>query len=216
MYFDSNILFLKLTGFWVYDNPNETKVSKKYLQHSYNIFWFCYLFIAYLPAEIRYLYYCFDNLNEFLRALRDIGNHVSLGYKAVNFFRMRKELLSVIDVLQNGDYNYEVCEKFNPLEIIEREKKQALKWTKYFLNFCNAICLSMFLNGLFTFIFMSESQYHIENDVKVYKQQQPVNTVSPFGSGTKWQFFVTFIYTMIALTFYAWMIVGKYLIIIHD
>lgn len=205
-YFNSNISFLKLTALWIYDD--KTKTTKQYLQHFYNIVWFLYIFVAYQPAELLYVYYSFHDLSIFLRALRDIGNHVSLAYKAFNYFIVRKDLLKLMNTLQHGNYNYEDCGDFRPKLIVNEEKKEALKWTKYFLNFCNAICLSMFANGVFTFIFMSEKQYILKNGQRFYQQVQPVNTVSPFGSGTKLQFFVTFIYTMIALTFYAWMIVA--------
>ncbi|XP_044255287.1 putative odorant receptor 92a [Tribolium madens] len=205
-YFDSNILLLKLTAFWIYDD--ETTTSKKYLQHAYNIFWFFFLFVAYQPAELLYVYYSFNDLSVFLRALRDIGNHVSLAYKAFNYFIMRKDILQLMDTLQHGNYHYEDYKNFQPKLIVNEEKKQALKWTKYFLSFCNVLCGTLFANGLFTFLFMSDTQYVEKNGQRVYQQEQPVNTVSPFGSGTKLQFFITFIYTIIALTFYAWMIVA--------
>lgn len=208
-YFDSNILFLKLTGFWVY-SPN-TKNTKKTAQLLYNSFWFFYLFVFYEPFELFYLYFTLDNLDEFLRALRDIGNHAALGYKAANYFAKRKQLFELIDVLQHGDFNYEIYNEFRPRWIIEAEKKEASKWTSYFWYFCNAICLSMFLNGVFTFIFMSDKQFIVKDGDLLYQQKQPVNTISPFGSGTKLKFIVTFIYTIIALTFYAWMIVGNIL-----
>lgn len=208
-YFDSNISFLKLTGLWVY-NPS-TKNARRTAQLLYNSFWFFYLFVFYEPFELFFLYYTLDNLDEFLRALRDIGNHAALAYKAANYFAKRKQLFELIDVLQHGDFNYEIHNDFRPRWIIQAEKKEASKWTSYFWYFCNAICLSMLLNGVFTFIFMSDKQYIIRNGETFYQQKQPVNTVSPFGSGTKLQFIVTFIYTIIALTFYAWMIVGTIL-----
>lgn len=205
-YFDSNVSFLKLTGLWVY--KSDAGKIRKLAQLSYNSFWFFYLFIFYEPFELWFLYYTLNNLDDFLRALRDIGNHAALAYKAANYFAKRKQLLELIDILQHGDFNYEIYNDFKPKWIVQAEKSQASKWTSYFWYFCNAICLSMFLNGIFTFIFMSDKQYINENDKLLYQQKQPVNTVTPWGSGTKLQFIITFIYTITALTFYAWMIVG--------
>ncbi|KAJ3631382.1 hypothetical protein MTP99_012511 [Tenebrio molitor] len=205
-YFDSNIFLLKLSGFWIYDNDNKT--ARKYFQHGYNAFWCFYMFVGYIPAEILYVYYSFNDLSVFLRALRDVGNHASLVYKTFNYFIMRKDLLNLIDTLQNGDYEYEDCDDFQPSQIIKQEKKQALKWTKYFWNFCNAICLSMFLNGVVTFFFMADKQYIVKNNETIYEQEQPVNAVLPFGSGTKKAFFISFVYTIVALTLAAWMIVA--------
>jgi hypothetical protein len=196
-YFDSNIFLLKLSGFWIYDNDNKT--ARKYFQHGYNAFWCFYMFVGYIPAEILYVYYSFNDLSVFLRALRDIGNHASLVYKTFNYFIMRKDLLNLIDTLQNGDYEYEDCDDFQPSQIIKQEKKQALKWTKYFWNFCNAICLSMFLNGVVTFFFMADKQYIVKNNETIYEQEQPVNAVLPFGSGTKKAFFISFVYTVLSI-----------------
>ncbi|RZC43198.1 7tm 6 domain containing protein [Asbolus verrucosus] len=213
-YFDYNIFLLKLTAFWVYDN--KTIKCKRYLQHTYNLFWCIYMFIGYIPTEILYAFYSFGDLNQFLRALRDIGNHISLAYKTTNYFLRREDLLNLINILQHGNYHYEDYGSFQPKSIVERKKKEAVRWTTYFWYFCNAICFCMFVTGLYTFFVLGDKQYIIKDGQKIYNQPQPVVIVSPFGSGTRPKFFATFIHTIICLTFLAWMIVGRLTILVAE
>lgn len=209
-YFDFNIRYLKFCALWFYQSSDlVTSSQTKHLQHFYNLFWLIYSNVCYLPFEILYIFFGGD-LDIFLRGLRDIGNHVSLVFKAMNYLRKRQEILKILEILQcSNKYEYEDFGSFRQKLIVEREKKQAKMWTFYFFVFCNLICLTMFVSGLFVFLFNSEGEF-IENfGVRVYNQKQPINTISPFGSGTRSKFIVTFIYTILAGMVYAWMIVGK-------
>lgn len=207
-FFDSNIFLLKLSGFWIYDVNTPSRI--KYSQLIYNVFWTIYLHFCYLPTELLYPFFHIDDgLNTVLRALRDGGNHWALLYKAINYYKTREDLLKLMKILQSNRFKYENSETFNPKLIVQIEKKQAFRWTLYFWCFCNTICLTMFLSGLYVFIFEQDKQFLEVDGEQIYVQKLPVYTVSPFGYGTRKAYLLTFFTTIVALTFYAWMIVGK-------
>lgn len=210
-YFDKNISLLKQSALWWFQSNDKKQII-------YNSFWAIYLYFIYFPTECFYLYYVRNDLNEFVRSLRDIGNHIALLYKAANFYFMHKAILQVIETLKSYECDYDDCENFKPAVIVEEHRKEALKWSNIFWYFVNGICASMFITGLYTYCFNSDNQYVViinnattvgsNQMVAIYRQSLPVKVVSPFGDKTKIQFLVTFFYVIIALTFYGWMIIG--------
>ncbi|RZC36792.1 odorant receptor 92a [Asbolus verrucosus] len=190
-YFDYNIFLLKLTASWSYDG--KSKRTKRYLLKLYNVLCFLYFLVIYLTSQILYIFHAFDNLNTFLRALREDGNAIGLLYKTANYYINKKDILNLMNILQNEDYQYEECEDFKPKQIVEKDIEFKNKCSRFFLNFLLINRAIMWLFVFYTFVMLSEEEYVIENGEKVYKQRLPVNILfSPFGYGTKTKFFFTF------------------------
>ena len=206
-YFDVNIFILKVAGVWV---PSEYKTTTtKVLRNVYNISVLVFCICIYQPAESAVLFLNFEPIT-FVRCLRDQLNHFICIYKMLLWFRKRKTIVDVMNLLRGGKFVYENCGDFRPDEIVKRYKLQSDRWTKMFLFGVNFICFNMFLSVAFVFVFDGDEQYHInESGSLIYDQKLPVNLRTPFLKTTRLGFMLHFIFEIVALDIYGWGIIGK-------
>jgi hypothetical protein len=207
-YFDLIKNRLKLSALWIHDH--KIKPSQRYFLLAYNTFWLFYIFILYLPSELLYAVYCFHDMDAFLGALRDSGNHVCAIYKVANYFIKRKIIINIINTLTNHPCDYEDCHDFKPNEIIKKELKHVTAWINWLWFFGNANRLSMLLGSLYVFLFMGDQQYDVSGGEELYQQKLPVNIITPFGTETRGKYLFTLMYTIIPVTYLVWIIVSKF------
>nr|UTN00960.1 odorant receptor [Semanotus bifasciatus] len=205
-YFDFNIARLKLAAVWIYEKNTPQRTI--FFQNCYNIFWATYLYFIYFPTECLATLDAHNDFTILIRDFRDMGNHIGLIIKAVNWYLKRKQILRLLKVLEHYNIYYEESEECQPKVIIEKHRIKAEKWSKILFRLINTICGCMFISGIFVFIFKGEDNYVWENGVRYYRQKLPVNVFPLFGNKNRAQFLVTFIYVLAALTFYGWMISG--------
>lgn len=101
-YFDFNRFILKACGVWMpkEDDPNKTR------QYIINFALLFYSIFLYMPAEASYLFQNWS-LSLFVRGFRDMLNHIMCLGKLFTWFRHRKEILKIMDDLQNSQFLYE-------------------------------------------------------------------------------------------------------------
>lgn len=207
-YFDFSVTLLKVSALWKCD-PKSPKI-RRYLHIFYNYFFSVYMYFVYFPTEVFYLTIIYKDLKGTLQSFRDIGNHIAAITKAVNWFIMRDQIVECMDTLQSETFNYDEYEDYKPKKIVSKSKKSTKTWTTNFIASIFVICISMLATGFYLFFFETEDQYEVDADGRrFYAQQLPVNVITPFGTKTRATFLFTFLYIVIACTFYGCIIGGN-------
>lgn len=203
-YFTFNFFILKTCGMWIPKKDESFKVFK----YAYSFILVFYSVCLYLPTEIAVLFDSWS-LGVLVRSFRDMLNHLICLYKMFTWFRKRKQILEVIEILQSKEYTtYEEVDDYSPVDILKKHKKESDNWMKLFLVGVNAICINMCLSVLYVFIFDYETQY-VEKDGKlIYDQKLPVTIRIPFERTSRTSVLLSFVFEIIPLDIYAWIIVG--------
>lgn len=226
-YFTLNMLIFKTAGSWM-PHP-KVEFSVKFSHYAYNSFLFLTagIMVYFEAATLPITYY---DLDAFVKNVSMLATHLLDLCKLIFWaFNHRKlfEMLNKLDDLTfiHGEYlvdpeiSPEVYqEDFLPRKILAEEKKISDFALKSFFFFVFGVSCSAALVSVYTLLFDYKENYYFivdEHNVTIqqYDQLLPYSSKIPFNYNSgRAAFFCAILYQFYALSYYAWNVIGKFLV----
>lgn len=201
-YFDINIKVMKIATVWYPDN--ESKLYK-----FYSVFCFIYCIVFCTPSEFISLIDTKDDINAFIMNLGIALTHFIASWKVINWYLRKKDILLLMEILQDKQYHYEETKNFNPGEIIEKAKQTNITLTKMFFIIANAIPISSYILAIINFIFRPQVFYTTdENGESYYCKKLPFYSWIPFDRSKEVSCFFALVFQSYPFTYLTIMIVA--------
>lgn len=211
-FFDANIWLLKLAGLWVPDRGENFYWKCWYW--CFNIIVNGYSIGIFMPSEFLAFGRSRRTLDDAIKNASVAVTHLLAGIKVIIWLRRRKEILHMIDVLEQKGSEYEAINDFRPAEIIKEEKSTKNFTTAAFLMLALSVSITAFSGAMA--IYLTDYDKYVEYSINPdntttyrYTQKLPYWAWIPFKyDSSRARFLMVIFYTCFAPFQQAWVIVG--------
>lgn len=201
-YFDVNIKVMRIATVWY--SKDESKLYK-----FYSIFCFVYCIVFCTPSEFVSLVDTWRDINALVMNLGIALTHGIASLKVINWYIRRKEILLLMEILQDQQYHYKPTKNFKPGMIIEKAKQTNITLTKMFFLIANMIPVSSYILAIINYFFRPHLLYTIdENGSTEFCKKLPFYSWIPFERSTDFSCFMAIIFQSYPFTYLTVMIVA--------
>lgn len=173
-YFDINKKILKIAGLW------KDSTGSCWLYESFRVFCFVYCVVFCTPSEFVKLLDTWGNMTEFMMNLGIALTHGIASLKVLNWYWRRRQILDMMNILDDEKYYYQRAGEFRPGFVVEKAKRINVSVSKMFFILANIIPGSSYVFGLGKYLFSNESLYDVHENQVVYCRKLPFYSWIPF------------------------------------
>lgn len=213
-YFDTNIMILKLGGIWIPDKNVKPIIKIGY--YVYNTFWIFYSMFIFNPCQAIMLKTTINNFDDLIKNLSSFLTDVLVVIKVVIWFRRRREIINIIETLNNASSTYEPIDDFKPEKITNEDKRTKDLACNTFLTFGSFVSISAALRALLSLLTINRDDYMVFNNVTnettyVYTERLPYFSYVPWDyTKSNWRYACAVLFQFFGIFNLTFMVVGKF------